>query len=66
MGLPIAKAIITAHKGTVSVTSQVGHGSVFSFTLPVARQSDRVSSQMQSQEARDRASHETMPQEEPR
>jgi len=35
MGLPIAKAIITAHKGTISVTSQLGHGSVFSFTLPV-------------------------------
>jgi two-component system sensor histidine kinase KdpD len=39
MGLPIAKAIITAHKGTISVTSQLGHGSVFSFTLPVDRSS---------------------------
>jgi two-component system sensor histidine kinase KdpD len=37
MGLPIAKAIATAHRGTISVTSQLGHGSVFSFTLPVAR-----------------------------
>jgi two-component system, OmpR family, sensor histidine kinase KdpD len=37
MGLPIAKAIVTAHRGTVGVTSQLGHGSVFSFTLPVAR-----------------------------
>jgi two-component system sensor histidine kinase KdpD len=37
MGLPIAKAIITAHKGTISVTSQLGHGSVFSFALPVDR-----------------------------
>jgi len=37
MGLPIAKAIITAHKGTISVTSQLGRGSVFSFTLPVDR-----------------------------
>jgi two-component system, OmpR family, sensor histidine kinase KdpD len=36
MGLPIAKAIVAAHKGTISVTSQLGHGSVFSFTLPVA------------------------------
>jgi two-component system sensor histidine kinase KdpD len=36
MGLPIAKAIATAHGGTISVTSQLGHGSVFSFTLPVA------------------------------
>ena len=36
MGLPIAKAIVTAHGGAISVTSQPGHGSVFSFTLPVA------------------------------
>ena len=35
MGLPIAKAIIAAQQGSVSVTSQLGHGSVFSFTLPV-------------------------------
>jgi two-component system, OmpR family, sensor histidine kinase KdpD len=37
MGLPIAKAIITAQNGTIGVTSQQGHGSVFSFTLPVDR-----------------------------
>src|SRR5580692_8150461 len=36
MGLPIAKAVVTAHGGTISVTSQQGNGSVFSFTLPVA------------------------------
>lgn len=36
MGLPIAKAIVEAHGGTISLTSQRGHGSVFSFTLPVA------------------------------
>jgi two-component system sensor histidine kinase KdpD len=36
MGLPIAKAIVSAHGGNISVTSQLGHGSVFSFTLPVA------------------------------
>jgi two-component system sensor histidine kinase KdpD len=35
MGLPIAKAIIAAQQGAISVTSQLGHGSVFSFTLPV-------------------------------
>lgn len=37
MGLPIAKAIIEAHGGTMSLTSQRGQGSVFSFTLPVYR-----------------------------
>ncbi|MGC1595333.1 MAG: ATP-binding protein, partial [Candidatus Acidiferrales bacterium] len=37
MGLPIAKAIIEAHGGTMSLTSQRGQGSVFSFTLPVDR-----------------------------
>lgn len=35
MGLPIAKALIAAQQGSISVTSQLGHGSVFSFTLPV-------------------------------
>ena len=35
MGLAIAKAVVEAHSGTIRVTSQVGHGSVFSFTLPI-------------------------------
>ena len=34
MGLAIAKAIVEAHGGTIGVTSQLGHGSVFYFTLP--------------------------------
>ncbi len=37
MGLPIAKALITAQRGSISVTSQLGHGSVFSFSLPAHR-----------------------------
>jgi two-component system sensor histidine kinase KdpD len=40
MGLPIAKAVLAAHRGTISVTSQMGHGSVFSFTLPVSREAE--------------------------
>ena len=40
MGLPIAKAIVAAHGGTISVTSQLGHGSVFSFTLPASRKNE--------------------------
>jgi len=34
MGLAICRAIVEAHSGTISVTSQPGHGSVFTFTLP--------------------------------
>ena len=35
MGLAIAKAIVEAHGGRTGVTSQLGHGSVFYFSLPV-------------------------------
>ena len=37
MGLAIAKAIVEAHGGTISLTTQPGRGSVFSFTLPLTR-----------------------------
>jgi two-component system sensor histidine kinase KdpD len=36
MGLAIAKAIVEAHGGTISLTTQPGRGSVFSFTLPLS------------------------------
>jgi two-component system sensor histidine kinase KdpD len=36
MGLAIAKAIVEAHGGKIDVTSQLGQGTVFSFTLPLA------------------------------
>jgi two-component system sensor histidine kinase KdpD len=35
MGLAIAKAIVEAHSGRIGVTSQLGHGSVFYFSVPV-------------------------------
>ncbi len=36
MGLAICKAIVEAHGGRLGLTSQLGHGSVFYFSLPVA------------------------------
>jgi two-component system sensor histidine kinase KdpD len=36
MGLPIARAIVEAHGGTIGVTSQLGRGSVFHFILPIS------------------------------
>ena len=36
MGLAICKAIVEAHGGKLGLTSQLGHGSVFYFSLPVA------------------------------
>ena len=36
MGLAIAKAIVELHGGNIGVTSQVGRGSVFHFSLPLA------------------------------
>jgi len=40
LGLAISKGIIEAHQGTLSVSSQPGHGAEFRFTLPVCRGRD--------------------------
>jgi len=43
MGLAIAKAIVEAHHGTIDVTSQLGSGSVFQFTVPAVVEAGRLS-----------------------
>jgi two-component system sensor histidine kinase KdpD len=39
MGLAVAKAIVEAHGGTIGVASEMGRGSVFTFSLPVGPES---------------------------
>jgi signal transduction histidine kinase len=42
LGLAIARGIVEAHGGSIGVRSEVGRGSVFSFSLPVWSEDDTV------------------------
>jgi len=35
LGLALVKKIVEAHRGKIQVASQAGHGTTFSFTIPL-------------------------------
>ena len=43
LGLAISKSIVEAHAGQISVQSEVGRGTTFTFTLPVAQEKTNMS-----------------------
>jgi signal transduction histidine kinase len=44
LGLPIARAIVDAMAGTIGLSSKVGRGSRFWFTVPLATSAQTISS----------------------
>ena len=47
LGLSISRQLVELHKGYITVTSQKGYGSTFSFWLPIAKSAVKTSSQSQ-------------------
>ena len=35
LGLSLCKSIINAHEGKITVTDNIPHGTIFTFTLPI-------------------------------
>lgn len=60
MGLAISRAIVEAHGGTLTVTSQPEHGSVFTFSLPFAAP-ERSAAQSRAPAAYSRVESNTEP-----
>ncbi|WP_020430710.1 hybrid sensor histidine kinase/response regulator [Paenibacillus riograndensis] len=50
LGLSICKQLVELHHGTLTVRSQPGQGSEFTFTLPLAKGTDQPASALSSQE----------------
>ena len=65
LGLAIARGIVEAHGGTIGVKSDVGRGSVFSFTLPIWSDAEladvprRTASWITDVQPRERTTHPT-------
>ena len=51
LGLAIARHLVELHGGRIWAESRLGHGSVFSFTLPLAQSAAQAESTAPSEEA---------------